>query len=220
MLKAVIFDMDGVLVDTEPTYDKHLIKYLKTRFDIDVDKNFFDDKRGLSSHAFWEKVLIEFNLTHSMEEIVTHARQTYYEFLIKNPILKPIDGISELIDSLLKANIPIAVASSASLRRINMMFETSGLLNKFKVITCADDVEKGKPHPDIYLKAAEKLGVNPKDCIAIEDATNGVKSAKSAGMKVIAFKDPIHNQQDLSEANLIIKNFSELDLKRLQKFFS
>ena len=217
MLKAVIFDMDGVLVDTEATYDSHLTGYLKKEFNLDINKDFLDTTRGLSSRSFWEKIFNEFNLTHSIEEVIQHARLTYFEFLKSHPDLKPIDGVIDLINSLEKSGLLLAVASSASLRRIRMILESLGIQDKFKAIICGDDVEKGKPHPDIYLKAAERLGINPKDCIAIEDATNGIKSAKAAGMKVIAYRDPKHNVQDLSKADLIIKSFAGLDLSKLKK---
>ena len=118
---------------------------------------------------------------------------------------------------MLDHNIKIAVASSASHHRIKAILEIIKLDDKFEVIISADHIKNSKPHPEIYLMAAKTLGVDPNDCVAIEDATNGVKSARAAGMKVIAFKDPNHNIQDLSEADLIVNSFTELNLQRLTK---
>ena len=99
------------------------------------------------------------------------------------------------------------------------MLELLNVKDKFQVISHSDIVERGKPHPDIYLKAAELLGVTPEECIAIEDAEGGVKSAKAAGMKVIGFKDSSHNTQDLSEADLLVTDFNQLTLQALEKLF-
>ena len=216
MLKAVIFDMDGVLVDTEPLYDQQRIAYTKRRFNVDIDKEFMAKTRGFSSKSFFELLFAEFNITHSIEEIVQHSRDDFFEFLKNHPDLKPIDGVVDLINQLHEAGILLAVASSASLRRIEFMLELLNVRDRFKATAHSDIVQKGKPYPDIYLKAAELLGVSPKNCIAIEDAEAGVKSAKEAGMKVIGIKTSLHNTQDLSEADLIIKNFNEIGINRLQ----
>lgn len=220
MLKAVIFDMDGVLVDTEPLYDEQRIAYTKKRFNVDIDKEFMSRARGLSAKSFFELLFTEFKITHSIEEVVQHSRDDYFEFLKNHPDLKPIDGVVDLINQLHKEGILLAVASSASSRRINFILELLNVKDKFQTISHSDIVEKGKPHPDIYLKAAQLLGVDPKDCVAIEDATNGVKSAKAAGMKVIGFRNSSHNTQDLSEADLILRNFNELSIPKIKSLFS
>ncbi|HLC87492.1 MAG TPA: HAD family phosphatase [Patescibacteria group bacterium] len=173
MLKAVIFDMDGVLVDTEPLADLHFSRFLKDQFNIKVDPEFFQRFRGSTSKHFWEIIIKEFNLESTYEEISEIARPRYLEFLKKSD-LQAIPGIKVLIENLLKANIKIAVASSASHKRIKTILEIIKLDDKFEIIISADHIKNSKPHPEIYLIAAKTLGVDPKDCIAIEDATNGV----------------------------------------------
>src|SRR3990167_4471828 len=214
MLKAVIFDMDGVLVDTEPLADLHFSRFLKDQFNIKVDPEFFQRFRGSTSKHFWEIIIKEFNLESTYEEISEIARPRYLEFLKKSD-LQAIPGIKVLIENLLKANIKIAVASSASHKRIKTILEIIKLDDKFEIIISADHIKNSKPHPEIYLIAAKTLGVDPKDCIAIEDATNGVRSAKAAGMKVIGFKDSAHNTQNLAAADLIVKDFKQLTPKIL-----
>lgn len=150
----------------------------------------------------------------TFEDIYKIAQPSYLEFLKKSN-LNSIPGVAELIQYLLDKNIKIAVASSASLKRIKTLLEIIKLSDEFEIIISADDIKNSKPHPEIYLIAAKTLGMNPKDCIAIEDATNGVKSAKAAGMKVIGYAGSSHNTQDLSEANLIINDFLKLNFKVL-----
>ncbi len=218
MLKAVIFDMDGVLVDTEPLYDRHRIAYLK-RLGHELEPDFFDSRRvtfgGLSARSYWKIMIEHLKLPHSIEHLIKDSRKDYLEFLLSLPELKPNPGIKELIDRLLKAKIKLAIGSSASSKRINTFLKIFNFEDRFKVIVCGDDVKQGKPAPDIYLKAAELLSVDPRDCVVIEDAANGVKSAKAAGMKVIGYAGSSHNTQDLSGADLIIKSFSELDIEKL-----
>jgi len=215
MLKAVIFDMDGVLVDTEPLADKFFTDVIKEHFTIELKPDYFQKTRGHTSEKFWATVIEEFNLNTTPEEMIKRARPRYLEFLKKSN-LSSIPSVLQLINQLLKSGIKIAVASSASQNRIKTTLEIIKLSDKFEIIISADQIKNSKPHPEIYLLAAKTLGVNPKDCIAIEDATNGVKSAKAAGMKVIAFKDPVHNQQDLSEADLIINSFLDIEIEKLK----
>lgn len=217
MLKAVIFDMDGVLVNTEPFADIHFSRYLKDKFNIEVKPDFFQRFRGNTSEYFWKIIIKEFNLDSSYEEISKEGRPRYLDFLKKSN-LQAIPRVSDLIHNLLEQNIKIAVASSASHHRIQTILEIIKLSDKFEVIISADHIKNSKPHPEIYLTAAKTLNVAPKDCIAIEDAKNGVKSAKAAEMKVIGFKDSTHNTQDLSEADLVIKSFADLNLSMLKKF--
>lgn len=218
MLKAVMFDMDGVLVDTEPLADLHFSKFLKEQFSVEVESEFFQRFRGNTSKHFWEIIIGEFNLKTTYGEIIKIAQPKYLNFLIKSG-LQPIPGVVELIDNLLKHNIKIAVASSASQKRIKTILEIINLSNKFEALISADHVKNSKPDPEIYLIAAKTLGVDPKDSVAIEDSTNGVKSAKAAGMKVIGFKNSSHNIQDLTETDLLVTDFKQLTPKILEKIF-
>lgn len=125
----------------------------------------------------------------------------------------------QLLTRLKNKNLKLAVASSASPKRIETLLSLCKIQHFFEVIVGGDHVEKSKPAPDIYLKASDLLGISPKNCIVIEDAKNGVMAGKNAGMKVVGFKGFLHNKQDLSCADIIIKNFSELSYSKLQKLY-
>lgn len=214
MLKAVIFDMDGVLVDTEPLNDRHKTVYLK-RMGIDITPNFFESLRGVRIREFWERIISEYGLKDDIDFLMEDSKMDYLQFLKSLKDFNLIPGINSLINRLESSGLKLAVASSAFKLRVETILEMFNIKNKFRVVISGDDVKKGKPHPEIYLLTAKKLQVGTGDCVVIEDSENGVVAAKSAGMKVVGFKGMSHNTQDLSRADLLISNFGELTYKRL-----
>ncbi len=207
-IQAVIFDMDGVLIDSEPLFDQHMEKYLPT-LGITVEKAYYEQFRGVTIKYQWTTIKNDFSLDYSLEYLMQTARTSYFNFLLSSK-LHAVPGVKSLINSLQKKNFRLALASSASLQRIKLFLEKLSLLDIFEVIICGDDVKKSKPAPDIYLKAAGRLGVQPLNCVVIEDATNGILAAKAASMKVIGFAGSHHNHQDLSAADLIITDFKQI----------
>lgn len=129
------------------------------------------------------------------------------EYLQSQTDEKLIDGVLFLLEGLKEAGFPIALASSASKENIQAVLKLFYIENFFQVIVSGNQVEKPKPSPDIFIYAASLLKVNPSDCIVIEDSNNGVKAAKTAGMRCIAFKNPNTGVQDLSIADTIVDNF-------------
>lgn len=211
-IKAVIFDMDGVIIDTEPLYDQHMLSYLPS-LGISVGKGYLEQFRGTNIIYQWTKIKKDFKLHPSVEDLGQRARNSYYQFL-KKSLLEPTPGIVNLIHALQNHQYKIALVSSASQRRINLILRKLSMKNVFPIVICGDDVKRSKPNPDIYLKAAELLSMDPTDCVVIEDAMNGVRSAKAAGMKVIAYK-ATHNKQDLSKADIIINHFKDVTIDML-----
>ncbi len=216
MIKAVIFDMDGVLIDTEPLNDQHMAIFLK-KMGVKVSSEYLEQFRGTTAKTLSVKLISDFNLTQPVEKLILDIRNSYLEFLSSLPDLKPIEGIPQLITRLKSKKLKLAVASSAYPKRIEMLLSLCKLQQSFDVIVGGDHVEKSKPAPDIYLKAAELLSISADNCVVIEDAKNGILAAKNAGMKVIGFKGLMHNKQDLSSADVIIKNFKKITYFSLQK---
>lgn len=209
MKNIVIFDMDGVIVDSEPLHTDHLQIFL-TNLGVESPEKITINLKGRNARTIWGLLIDEFQLEHDIDELVTRARASYFSYLNDLPQLPPIPGAVEFIKYCHEKSYRLAIASSASPRRINMFLEKTGVKEYFEVIVSGDDVRHAKPSPDIFLLAAQKLDVEPRDCIVIEDAENGVTAAKAAGMKCIAYGGSDHNTDNLLGADLVVTDFHAL----------
>lgn len=210
MIRAAIFDMDGVIIDSEPLHlniEEDIFKKLGISITYEEHNTFI----GTTSYYMWDKIRTNHNLTQSLEELVELDRNTYLDFLNDTLDLEPIKGVKELITDLHKNNIKLAVASSSPLNVIEKVLNLFHIRDYFDYIVTGDFVRKSKPEPDIFLYAAEKLDVDPKECVVIEDSHNGVLAAKKANMKCIGYKNPNSGNQDLSKADLTIDNFNNIN---------
>jgi HAD superfamily hydrolase (TIGR01509 family) len=183
MLKAFIFDMDGVILDSEPNQLRAFNRVLR---DYNVSVNMDEFKKKYMGHQdTWisEKVVKEFSLPLTKEQVET---------------IKEMHTI-----------LPLGIASSSNLKEIEMITKRFGIRKYFSVLLSSFDVPNGKPAPDIYLRIAELMNVDPKQCGAIEDTPLGVRSAKSAGMKCVAITTT-HEKRELAEADYVISYFKEL----------
>jgi HAD superfamily hydrolase (TIGR01509 family) len=129
--------------------------------------------------------------------------------------LEAITGIPELLLKLQKASIPTAVASSSPMEFIKVIINNLNLNNYFQFLLSGDEVEHGKPAPDIYLTAAKRLDVLPSDCFVLEDSHNGATAAKRAGMTCIGFQNPNSGKQDLSIADVLVNTITQIDIDKL-----
>lgn len=215
MNKVVIFDMDGVVVDTEPTYreiNAELYKELNVNITLEEQFSFV----GNGSRIIWTKIKNKGNLTQSVEELMEMSKSRKYEYLSKlDSIITPIKGIENLL-LMLKANgFAIAMASSSPRKNIEVILSRVKLINYFEYIVSGEDVEKGKPNPDIFLKAAERFKAEVCDCTVVEDSNNGVIGAKAAGMKCVGFRNLNSGNQDISKADIIVETFNEESISRI-----
>lgn len=218
MFRAVIFDMDGVIIDSEPIYFKagnKLFRFL----DLDVSEQEHHSYVGISSKDMWSHIRDKYKIDLSTEELVEMEMNIYIDYLLLKKDEKPIPGVVELIEDLYKNNIDLALASSSSIKSIIIVLDMFNLGKFFKTIVNGYEVENGKPAPDIFLYAAKRLGVQPEDCIVIEDSENGIEAAKSAGMKCIGFKNLNSGKQDLSSADMVIDSFLGVNYKKLRYVF-
>jgi beta-phosphoglucomutase len=201
---AVIFDMDGVIVDTEPLSKKYEKEFLPK---IGVSKPRDLNVQGLTAKAYATLLKQEYGLEYNIDELIMMWRSGYLSYLAVLDQIPVIPGAPELIQYFIDSGHKLALASSANPKRIKLILERAGLEPYFSIIVHGDDVQNSKPAPDVFLLAAQRLDVTPSECLVIEDSTNGVKATKAAGMFCVAYAGSLHNSDDLSEADLIIEDF-------------
>lgn len=216
MIEAVIFDMDGVIIDSEPMHREVENDIFKS-LGISMAINEHDSFCGKTMKSMWSILKDKYKLSNSVDELVNTKRENFFKYLKLQKELKPIEGIPELIDSLYKNKYKLAVASSSPMEIIDFIIKSYGLDKYFNVIITGESIAKSKPEPDIFLHAAEKLKVEPHKCIVIEDSHNGATAAKRAGMKCIGFKNPNSGNQDLSIADKIIISYKEIKVEQLNE---
>jgi beta-phosphoglucomutase family hydrolase len=207
--KCVIFDMDGVIVDSEPlhqTAEKKVFRYAG----VEVQDSLHHSFVGTSDLAMWTKIVALFQLPYTAKELMDLKQQFYTELLENTKQIEPIAGVIELIHHLNQRDFKLALASSSPHSQISFFLNRFNLSDFFDAKVSGEDVLNGKPNPDIFLKAAQLLGVQPENCLVIEDSSNGISAAKKATMKCIGFQNHNSGKQDLSNADAIIDRF---DLK-------
>ena len=216
-MRAVIFDMDGVLADTEPLYVELNARFLADRGIALADVG-YEQYVGISAKTMWSRLREQFHLPETVDWLIAREKATFYEHLCRKNDLPAIAGVEDLLMELRAREVRIALASSSARRNIDLVLEKTGLADFFSVITAGEEVEKGKPAPDIFLLAASRLQVSPDDCLVIEDSRNGVWAAKDAGMTCVGFRNPGSGNQDLARADLVVADFlpaSRLEIFRL-----
>ena len=208
-IKAVIFDMDGTMFDTEQLSIDSWI-YSGKQFGLDIPMELMLSVMGLNTQAIADKFTEE--LGDKVDYYDFRERKIEYETKRISEEGVPIKpGLFELLDLIKKKGIKCAVATSTSSMRALPILEAAGVLKYFDAIVCGDQIEKGKPAPDIFLMAAEQLSAEPKHCIAIEDSRNGILSAKAAEMVSILIPDKIAPTQDmLNAADYVFKSLEDV----------
>ena len=218
MFKSIIFDMDGVIIDSEPLHfevEKRLFKDLGLAISDQEHGSFV----GTASTTMWRHLKDKYKLTQSVQELVEMERASYMDYLLSRENEGPIPGVAESIEDLYKNKVKLVVASSASIKNIEVVLKMFNLERFFEARVSADEVKNGKPAPDIFLYASKIIDAQPEECIAIEDSKNGVEAAKSAAMKCIGFKNPNSGKQDLSSADMVINSFSEINYRKLLRIY-
>lgn len=204
-----IFDMDGVLVDNSEWHLKAFVEFGK-RHGLEITKEGYRKHFGTTNHMIMNSL---FNKKLSDNEIVILAdeKETIYREMYR-PFIKPVEGLTAFLEYAFIRGIPIALATSAPHENVDFTLDATGLKKYFGILTDSSMVKQGKPDPEIYLLTAEKLGVQPSDCVVFEDSIAGIHSAQKAGMRVIGIATT-HNSEELSMyVNEIIMNFEAADI--------
>ncbi|HYE69605.1 MAG TPA: HAD family phosphatase, partial [Anaerovoracaceae bacterium] len=172
MLKAVLFDMDGVIIDSEPMHYR-LSKLYYSELGLDITDEEYYTFVGLGDIEIFTRLIGKYGLKQNLDELVNTYQQRYIDHLRSIKDEKPIRGVDVLIKDLHKRGIRLALGSSATRGNIEAVLEYFKLWDYFEVVVSGCEVERSKPFPDIYVKAAKKLAVDPSECIVIEDSSNG-----------------------------------------------
>jgi len=212
-MKAFIYDMDGVIVDSEIIHMK-AETILLARYGIETDEALLMPYRGTSDATMFEDIKDKYDASYDVAGIVAE-KDVLMRHLLQTEALIAIDGALDLIkatNALRARGIRTAIASSSPYETINHVTETFGIADKFDAIVSGAELPMSKPDPTIYLQTAELLGVAPADCLVLEDAAVGAQAAVRAGMTCIGFCSPHSGVQDFSGCVRIVHNLSEIDL--------
>lgn len=219
MLKAVLFDMDGVIVDTEPLHRKAYFKMFKD-VGINVSESLYNSFTGQATLPICNTLCSHFSLTSSPEELVKIKRQHFKNLFEFDDSLELIDGVLDRIKEYHANGLTLILASSASMPNINRIFERFELDVYFKAKISGADLKASKPHPEIFIRASELADEPRENCVVIEDSTNGMKAAKAAGIFCVGFQSPNSEDQDYSLADLVVQDFEEISYDRLNAVFN
>ena len=208
MIAAVVFDLDGVIVDSEQVWDEVRENYVR-----EVGGTYTDsatrDMMGMSSVEWSRYMADRLGVPGTPEEINAAIVERMLERYGQAPPLIP--GAVEAVRRCAE-RWPLAVASSSNPELIEVVLDVAGLHDVIPVVVSSQEVARGKPAPDVYLEAARRLGVDPQLCAAVEDSHNGIRSAKAAGMRVVAIPNP-HFPPDktaLAQADVVLRSIDEL----------
>ena len=218
MLKAVIFDMDGVIIDSEPMHNK-AYHDMFNEVGIKVSTELYESFTGQSTINICKRLCDHFELKETPETLVALKRKNYKHFFESNSNLGLIDGVLDLIKDYHSNKLTLVLASSAAMTSINQIFERFDLNQYFISKLSGGDLKESKPHPEIFIKAAEASGFKKEECLVIEDSTNGIEAAKAADIFCIGY-DSFHSKnQDYSKADMVIKDFKDITFDKLEELF-
>lgn len=215
MIKTVIFDMDGVIVDTEPVHKYAYFKHFD-ELGIEVSEALYASFTGNSTRNVFQRIKDTFNLEHEVEDLILRKRHLFNEAFDTKPDLELIEGVHNLIKNLHENGMQLILASSASKSTIQRVFNRFDLHQYFTHTVSGEDFPKSKPHPAIFLHAASLSEAPKEHCIVIEDSTNGVQASKAAEIFCIGYHSENSKHQDLSLADYIIHHFDEIDFVKIK----
>ncbi|HFH7435788.1 TPA: HAD family hydrolase [Streptococcus agalactiae] len=208
MEKVIIFDMDGVIVDSEYTFLDNKTEMLREE-GIDTDVSYQYQYMGTTFEFMWQAMKEEFGLPKTVKEYIAEMNRRRQAIVARDGV-RSIKGAQRLIHWLHQHGYRLAVASSSPMVDIKRNLKELGVTESFEYMVTGEDVSSSKPAPDVFLRAAELSDVDPKVCIVIEDTRNGSLAAKAAGMYCFGFANPDYPPQDLSMADKVISDYQDI----------
>ena len=212
-LKAVLFDIDGTLLDNNEFHKKAWMEYLKKE-GKDISDEDFKDKISGRTNLDAVRHLYDENMSEEEAEKYYLKKEEIYREMYE-PHIAPINGLINFLEELKQHNITMALATSGIQVNIDFMFDHVPIKQYFQTIVQAKDIENGKPDPEIFIKTAEALGVPAKNCVVFEDSTSGVEAGKAANMKVVALTTT-HTPDELDKADLVIDDYTGINIDGLK----
>lgn len=213
---AALFDWDGVIVDSSD-FHRQSWQRLAELEGLQLPPNHFKEGFGMRNETIIPQIL---GWTQDPEEIrrLSRRKEELYRDLIDQKGIQPLPGVEELLLELHRRGVPCAVASSTDRLNITCALQRMGMRHEFGIIVAGGDVERGKPDPEVFLTAAEKLETDPRRCVVFEDAHVGVAAARAAGTKVIAVATT-HPADTLEDADIVVGGLDELSVEKVDELF-
>lgn len=215
MIQTVIFDMDGVIIDSEPVHHYAYNKLFK-QLGIEVSPELYASFTGNSTKNIFERLKVIYNLEDDVETLVNAKRDLFNTAFDSKEDLYLLDGVENLIQDLHQNGMQMVLASSSAKVTIERIFNRFNLDQYFTHKVSGEDFPKSKPHPAIFEHAAFLAQTPRENCIVIEDSTNGIKAANAAGIYCIGYNSVHSKLQDLSTANQVIQHFNELSFDSIR----
>ncbi|MGA9591256.1 MAG: HAD family phosphatase [Salegentibacter sp.] len=215
MPEIIIFDMDGVLVDSEPLH-KELEQQLFKELDLQITPAYYNQLVGTSPRQMWERITSDFELQIPVDELLQREKELKLSE-IRKLSLQLNKGVEALLKDLKKNEFRLSVGSSSPKKIIELFLEKTGIAHLFDHAVSSEEVTHGKPAPDIFLRIASLYEIAPEGLVVVEDSRNGVVAAKAAGMRCIGYVNANSGEQDLSQADLLVERFEELSPQVFQK---
>jgi beta-phosphoglucomutase-like phosphatase (HAD superfamily) len=210
MKKLIIFDMDGVLIDSEQVYHRFHPIFFREHLGIHLTQAEIDGFTGVSSREIYMRYKERYP-EHLPEEPTYYVEREYDLLMDLFGALEPfpvIAGVIELLETLRRQDLRLALSSSNQRRMVELCLDRSGLRPYFEVVLSGEDVARAKPDPALFRLQAERFGLSPDACLVIEDSTNGTKAAVAAGMTCAGFVNPNSGNQDLSRADWLVTEWT------------
>jgi len=214
--RGIVFDMDGLMLESEELWsdvDREVALQYGRSYDPSRKPLFMGCEKIESARRFRRA----YHLTDPPDVIARKRMDLAYRFYRERVRLMP--GLAELVSDLTAWGKPLAVATSADQEIVRIVRKRFPIFSAFQSVVCADEVEKGKPAPDLFLEAARRLGIPPSACLVLEDSPNGVAAALSAGMKVIGVPHPALDDLQMQGAHLLVRRLAEVSRERIELLF-